>query len=117
MPEIPGEDRYEATGAELLAMIDALVRIQVGWAGRVGELLAIGLPDWRSSIVPGAIADVVERTADRLTAAERVTLDGFVRGLPARLTAVESCGLPDTIVHGDFAPGNVRGDGVTTAMT
>ncbi len=117
MPEIPGEDRYEATGVELLAMIDALVRIQVAWAGRVGELLAIGLPDWRSSIVPGAIADVVERTADRLTAAERVTLDGFVRGLPARLTAVESCGLPDTIVHGDFAPGNVRGDGVTAAMT
>ena len=30
---------------ELLAMIDALVRIQAAWAGRIDELLAVGLPD------------------------------------------------------------------------
>ena len=117
MPEIRGEDRYEATGPEVLVMIDALVRIQAAWAGRVDELRAIGLPDWRRPVVPAAIADVIERTAERLTAAERASLAGFLDGLPDRLAAVEACGLPDTIVHGDFAPGNVRGDGVTAPMT
>lgn len=117
MPEIRGDDRYDATGPELLAMIDALVRIQAAWAARIDELLAVGLPDWRPSVVPAAIGDVIERTAEQLTAAERATLGRFVAGLPARLAAVEACGLPDTIVHGDFAPGNVRGDGVTAPMT
>ena len=98
-------------------MIDALVRIQAAWAGRVDVLLAIGLPDWRGSILPALIADVIERTAEQLTAAERATLDRFLRGLPTRFAAIEACGLPDTIVHGDFAPGNVRGDGVTASMT
>jgi len=117
MPEIGGDDRYDATGPELLAMIDALVRVQATWSGRVDELVAIGLPDWRRSVLSDAIADVVERTAEQLTAAEQATLGRFVAGLPARLAAVEACGLPDTIVHGDFAPGNVRGDGVTAPMT
>ena len=117
MPEIHGDDRYDATGPELLAMIDALVRIQATWAGRVDELVALGLPDWRRSVLPAAIADAVERTAEQLTAAEQATLAGFLGGLPARLAAVEACGLPDTIVHGDFFPGNIRGDGLTARMT
>ena len=27
-----------------------------------------------------------------------------------------ACGLPDTLVHGDFHPGNVRGDGTTITL-
>ena len=30
-------------------------------------------------------------------------------GLPKRLAAIEACGVPDTLVHGDFHPGNVVG--------
>ena len=30
--------------------------------------------------------------------------------VPGRFAAIEACGLPDTLVHGDFHPGNVRGD-------
>jgi aminoglycoside phosphotransferase (APT) family kinase protein len=116
MAEIPGDDRYDATGVELLRMIDALIRIQAAWAGRVDELQAIGLPDWRTPFLVTAIADVVERTADELNAAERTALGRFLGGLPARLAAVEACGLPDTLVHGDFASDNVRGDGVTDPM-
>ena len=116
MPEIPGDDRYDATGPELLTMVEALVAIQARWAGRVGELLAIGLPDWRAAFLPAAIADVVAKTADQLASADRAVLDRFVGGLPARLAAADTCGLPDTIVHGDFAPGNVRGDGLSAPM-
>jgi hypothetical protein len=116
MAEIPGDDRYDATGDELLRMIDALVRFQAAWAGRIDELLALGLPDWRTPFLLTAIADVIERTADDLSAAEHATLHRFLGELPDRLAAVEACGLPDTLVHGDFAPGNVRGDGVTEPM-
>jgi Ser/Thr protein kinase RdoA (MazF antagonist) len=117
MADVLGDDRYDATGAELLRMVDGLVGIQVAWAGRTAELLALGMPDWRGSILSALIADVVERTADQLSVGERLTLDGFLAGLPARLDAVETCGLPDTLVHGDFAPGNVRGDGTAEPMT
>ena len=40
---------------------------------------------------------------------DRSTLDGFVAGLPARFAEVAACGVPDTLVHGDYHPGNVRG--------
>jgi hypothetical protein len=36
-------------------------------------------------------------------------LDAFVVDLPERLARVAECGLPDTLVHGDLHPGNVRG--------
>ena len=36
-------------------------------------------------------------------------LDAFVAGLGERFAAVVACGMPDTLVHGDYHPGNVRG--------
>jgi hypothetical protein len=117
MVDIAGDDRYDATGPELLRMVDGLVAIQRTWAGRVEELAALGLPDWRPPFLSAAIADVVARTADQLTADARATLARLVDGLPNRLAAVDECGLPETLVHGDFAPGNVRGDGDGTPMT
>ena len=33
----------------------------------------------------------------------------LVDGLPDRFADLASCGLPDTLVHGDFHPGNTRG--------
>ena len=30
-------------------------------------------------------------------------------GLPKRIAAIAACGVPDTLVHGDFHPGNVVG--------
>jgi aminoglycoside phosphotransferase (APT) family kinase protein len=38
-------------------------------------------------------------------------VDGLLAGLDDRLDEVRRCGLPDTLVHGDLHPGNVRGDG------
>jgi Ser/Thr protein kinase RdoA (MazF antagonist) len=38
-------------------------------------------------------------------------LGAFVTELPARFAQLAEAGLPDTLVHGDFHPGNVRGDG------
>ena len=38
-----------------------------------------------------------------------MTTTRLVEGLPARFGAIEACGLSETLVHGDFHPGNVRG--------
>ncbi len=40
-------------------------------------------------------------------------IDGLrelIDGLPALFAAIDECGLPDTLVHGDLHPGNVRTD-------
>ena len=58
-----------------------------------------------------AIADVVTRTAEELPAGAHATLERFLRDLPARFAALSACGLGDGLVHGDFHPGNFRGDG------
>jgi aminoglycoside phosphotransferase (APT) family kinase protein len=40
---------------------------------------------------------------------ERVRLRVLVDALPARFAAVAGCGIPDSVVHGDFHPGNTHG--------
>jgi hypothetical protein len=111
MPEIQGEDLYQATLAQLTEMVTLLVGLQQAWIGRVDQLLAICLPDWRAPALAAKIADVVNRTAAELTTEEQATLVEFVDGLEARFELAAACGLPDTLVHGDFFPGNARGRG------
>jgi len=109
LADIPGEDLYTASGPALLDMVTLLVNLQRAWIDRSDELLALGLPDWRAPILGRAIASVVERTAGELAPGERAALAGFVAGLDERLAAVAACGVPNTLVHGDFYPGNLRG--------
>jgi hypothetical protein len=110
MPEIPGEDLYDAELPLLSPMVKLLVELQEAWIGRTDGLLAVRLPDWRASPLIEAIADVVDRTAAELSADDRTTLGRFVGSLAERFGALAAFGLPDTLVHGDFHPGNVRGD-------
>ena len=106
---IPGGDMYGAALPQLLGMVTLLVEIQASWIDRVGELRAMGLPDWRSPSLCSEIADVVRRTSEELSEDERETLRRFVQGLPALFAEIYACGLPDTLVHGDCHPGNFRG--------
>ncbi len=110
MREIPGEDMYDAGLPVLSRGLSILVGLQREWVGRVDELLALGLPDWRAPVLTVLIADVVDRTSAELSADDRATLREFVADLPLRFDRVAECGIPDTIVHGDFGPGNLRGD-------
>jgi hypothetical protein len=116
LAEIPGEDQYDALLPRLLEMVPLLVALQQGWSERTDELLALELPDWRASVLTAAIARLVEHASLELTAADRATLDGFVTGLADRFAQVATCGLPDTLVHGDFHPGNFRGDETTLVL-
>jgi hypothetical protein len=110
LAEIPGEDLYRASPSQLLEMVSLLVALQREWSTRTDELPALGLPDWREQPLLPAIARLVERIGPELTRDDRATLDGFVTGLAVRFARVGGCGLPDTLVHGDFHPGNIRGD-------
>jgi len=111
LAEIVGEDLYAAGLPLQREMVNLLVDLQRLWADRVAELLALGLPDWRAPALAAAIADVIDRMRDEISAEDRVTLAGFVRGLPSRFDEVAACGLRDSLVHGDFHQGNFRGDG------
>jgi hypothetical protein len=107
---VPGEDQYEAPEARLIEMVQRLVRLQTRFAGRVGDLLAAGLPDWRAQSLPARFGAFLARPEVRalLGHAELATLDGLIAELPRRLDAIAACGLPETLVHGDFHPGNWR---------
>ena len=111
LAEVAGDDLYQAELPLLLEMVTMLVEIQRSWCTRVEESLALGLPDWRSESLSVGIANALERTADELDVDDRATLTAFVRDLPRRFAEVVACGLEDTLVHGDFHPGNFRGDG------
>ena len=111
LAEIAGDDLYDAEQPQLADMVTLLVSLQRAWIGRAGELLALGLPDWRAPALSPAIADVIERTSDELSADDRATLRELLRDLRSHFAAVAACGIPDTLVHGDFHPGNFRGSG------
>lgn len=115
MPEIPGEDLYHAELPILERLVSLLVGLQHGASRRAGDLLPLGLPDFRAPALTRLIADVVARTPG-LPAGDRSTLAGFVDGLPERFRRLAETGLSDTLVHGDFHPGNARGDATSVAL-
>ena len=110
LAEIPGGDLYRASSSQLLEMVTLLAVMQRKWMDGTGELLGLGLPDWREAALAPAIGRLIERIGPELTPDDRSTLDRFLTGLADRFARVADCGLPDTLVHGDFHPGNVRGD-------
>jgi hypothetical protein len=116
LAEIAGKDLYFAEPPLLLEMVKLLVELQRLWSDRVEELLALGLPDWRAPALDAAIAEVVERVHNEVSAEDRATLAHLVCGLPSRFDDVAACGVRDTLVHGDFHPGNFRGDGRTLTL-
>jgi hypothetical protein len=110
LDEIAGEDQYFAPLDRLVRMVPMLVGLQVDWVSRVDELLEMGLPDWRHPSLAALAEEAVARTAGELDAETRARLADLLAGLDERFAAVESCGIPNSLVHGDFHPGNVRGN-------
>ena len=93
----------------LRPMVSLLTGLQQRGVGRVEELLGIGVPDRRLATMVPRIAAVVEQWGSGLDEPERRSVDALVNDLPVRLAAIADCGVPDTLVHGDFHPGNVAG--------
>jgi hypothetical protein len=111
LTNVPGGDNYHAGLPILLELVRTLVGLQAEWVDRVDELLGLGAPDWRATAFAVAAADVLARTAEQLDDATVAAVHGLIDGLPQRFADLAECGLPDTLVHGDFHPGNTVGDG------
>ncbi len=111
MADIPGVDQFDPPEPLLPRMVTLLVDLQRWSMERIGEFLAMGLPDRRGPALIEAIASVIDRTGPDLSRAQRSVLDRFVHELQGRFADIDDCGLPDTLVHGDFHPGNVRSAG------
>jgi hypothetical protein len=116
LEEIRGEDLYDAGVGMLEPAVSMLVGIQADLAGRIDDLLALGLPDWRGRAVAESIRAVIDRTVAELSIDDIATLRAFADDLPRRFDEIDACGIPDSIVHGDFAPGNLRGDGSSLVL-
>jgi Phosphotransferase enzyme family len=110
LADVPGDDQYAATGAPLVEMVWLLAEVQRRWIGRVDDLLASGVPDRRAPATIASASWVLDRHAVELNKNDLRTLEKLVEELPRRFAAIEACGIPDALVHGDFHAGNVRGD-------
>ena len=98
---VPGADRHGA-GTEVCERIAAAFHpVQAHFAGHLDRLA--GIPDGR--LDAARLAAVSRPWYDRVAG-----LRGLIDDLPRRLAEVVACGLPDTLVHGDLHPGNVRTD-------
>lgn len=107
LEDIPGADQHHAGPAERVPMLLDLLEIQADAAGRLPELFAIGVPDLRAQPFRRRIEELAGHWPE---------LAGFADGLPGRFAELAACGVPDTLVHGDFHPGNVRSDGTTRVL-
>ena len=111
LADLPGEDQYGAPLSVILDMVEYLVELQWRWCNRTSELLAAGVPDHRLEKLRELIQRVVTDYASHLPTARQQRLRNYIDGLPERLQELEACGLPVTLVHGDYHPGNWRGVG------
>ena len=109
LADVPGQDHWDGPLPVLLRVLGMLVRLQRDWVHRVHELAEVGAPDWRVGPFVPAVTELVARTAGELDDDTVAALQALLAGLPDRFAAVASCGVPDTLVHGDFHPGNTRG--------
>ncbi|MFF9774478.1 aminoglycoside phosphotransferase family protein [Streptomyces sp. NPDC013978] len=104
LEHIPGEDCWAADSATVESGVRRMVAAQAALAGRRPP----GLRDRRSPVLGGLTRDLLDGRADLdITAQERDT----ARELTGRWDELARCGLPDTLVHADFHPGNWRSDG------
>ncbi|WP_090593646.1 aminoglycoside phosphotransferase family protein [Auraticoccus monumenti] len=109
LPDVVGTDQFHATGEPLTAMVEQLVALQVPFLGRTEDLLALGVPDRRLTTIAPRLAEVVREQTGALGVEELRRLEHLLQTLDARAERLAACGIPDTLVHGDFHPGNVRG--------
>ncbi len=110
--DVPGEPRWAAGTAELVALVGRWVDAQAALAGAVDELADAGVPDRRAEPLLAGVRALAARPDVRadLTDDELTALDRLVGRLPQLLAELARRGLPDTLVHGDMHPGNWVGE-------
>ncbi|MFB9530612.1 aminoglycoside phosphotransferase family protein [Nonomuraea roseola] len=107
LEHLPGQDCWDAPAPIITSAVTRLVAAQAALA-RQADGLAPQLRDLRGPVIADRVLDLLDGAAARELTGEEVAA---ARRLAGRWPLLEECGLPDTIVHGDFHPGNWRSDG------
>ncbi len=105
LADVPGRDLYDADLRHQIMITERAHRIQRAAVPAVDHLLGLGIPDRRGSALTAWIRAGLAGWVEQHPAAE------LLESLDERMAAVAGCGVPDTLVHGDADPGNVRADG------
>ncbi|MFE4517922.1 phosphotransferase family protein [Kitasatospora sp. NPDC056783] len=116
LDHVPGEDCWNPSAGTVADVVPRLVAAQAALASRPGDLA--GLRDRTPRALAAQLTALLDRLPEEtdLTAGERDRLSGFTAALPGLLERLAACGLPETLLHGDFHPGNWRSDGVDTVV-
>ncbi|MFI0062328.1 MULTISPECIES: phosphotransferase family protein [Streptomyces] len=134
LDHVSGEDCWRPSAEDVVAVVPRLVAAQAALAAD-GRAAAAGLRDRTLPTLVAHVNALLERLAaeqaaspgpgpdgpegqpeDRLTAGELAAARALAARLPALVEELTACGLPDTLVHGDFHPGNWRSDGTRAVI-
>ena len=108
MAEVPGPPNHGTQGPALRPMVELLPTCRnAPWADRRAPGPRRPRPP-AGGDAPRIEAVVDERPPAPPDASGRA-LERLVEDLPRASREIEACGIPDTLVHGDFHPGNVGG--------
>lgn len=104
LSDVPGTDCWDASPQVVADAVRRLATAQT----RI-EQPPHGIPDRRPEILAAAVSALLDGPVGAELSIEELRA---ARSLQWRWEALADCGLPDTVVHGDFHPGNWRcGDG------
>jgi aminoglycoside/choline kinase family phosphotransferase len=109
MEEIDGDALRHTPSPPLEDALRALAQLQAACVARADDLRAAGCPDRTLDTLPAQLRELLDHPdiAGALPAAERDRLNAFGASLPSRIQSLRECGLPETLLHGDFHWGNV----------
>ncbi|GAA2106127.1 hypothetical protein GCM10009759_43990 [Kitasatospora saccharophila] len=107
LADVPGADCWGVPEDGMLSAVDR-------WAAVQAAVAADG-PDGLADCSPAALAErfpaLLERLRPELSEPEYAQARELAAWLPELAAGLDRCGLPSTLVHGDFHPGNWRYDG------
>ncbi|WP_344921068.1 phosphotransferase [Streptosporangium oxazolinicum] len=107
LEHVPGGDCHGAPREIVAEAVSRLARAQAALAKHGGGGLPDGLPDRTPSALAASVGGLLDgEAAGDLDAGELLLAHRLADRLPSLVAALESCGLPCTLVHGDFHPGN-----------
>jgi aminoglycoside phosphotransferase (APT) family kinase protein len=110
MDTFPGEKlAVKADVSQMAESLRLLATLQVAYATRLDDLFAAGCPDCRLATLDGELKALLARSdvLGSLNDEEVAGLTAFTAEVPDRCEALIDCGVPETLVHGDFHGANV----------